>query len=321
MIDKTSQACGAIPILGFQGTDVTDTCSACIETSCCAQGAACGADATCAELRDCFAGCADSACTNACDAKSPNNKLSGDFSTCRRSTCGAECAEFSCIGGVTWGPPSVATVDVTLRSLDFQTGTPWVGISVKMCAKSDPECAAPLDQKTTDAKGQATFSIPTEPGGYGAFLEFTGDKVAPSLGMYGHTDQEFFFGQKNVDVPIFSQSTFNLFLSAGGVKADPERGTVSFGMEDCNGNRIAGLTPSASTADAQSTTLYVKGSLPTKNATATDVSGLVGVVNLPPGPVELTGTIAKTGQVFGKIKTQVRKGFITMMDINPSPLP
>jgi hypothetical protein len=190
-----------------------------------------------------------------------------------------------------------------------------------MCTKNDPECTSPLAQKTTDAKGQATFSIPTDPGGYGVYFEFTGDKVAPTIGLYGHTDQTFFFGLKELPLAVFSQSTFNLFLAAGGVKADPDRGTASFGMEDCDGTRVAGLTPSASTADANSTTLYLKGSLPTKNATATDTSGLAGIVNLPLGPVELSGKIATTGQEYGKIKTYIRKGFVTALDIYPTPLP
>jgi len=78
---------------GACGLTVGDAnCDACVTNSCCAEGAACAADADCLDLVTCYGACADNACFAACDGAHPAGAATlGVFVNCLDTNCPAEC--------------------------------------------------------------------------------------------------------------------------------------------------------------------------------------------------------------------------------------
>jgi hypothetical protein len=77
----------------------------------------------------------------------------------------------------------------------------------------------------------------------------------------------------------------------GHLAPDPHGSEVPIRPFDCTGMPAAGLTFSASKADAQSTLAYVVNNLPDKTATRTDTSGAGLFENVPTGVTTVTATV------------------------------
>jgi hypothetical protein len=317
----TGMSCGAIPILGNQGTANTDECRTCADSSCCDAGAACGADAECKAMRDCFATCAGVAsCQTACQTAHPAGKKANDaFVSCRNASCGAPCAQFSCVGKVVHPAPAKDTYSFTFTPKDFQTGKPIVGVTIKVCAKDDLTCASPLSTTTSDASGAAMITAKSSADGIDGYVEFSGAGIVPTISFFTFADPAKSFDGGSPSPLLVSTTTFGLLTQVIGVTADPARGSLIFSGQDCNNFAVAGLSASFSTLDAQSTLAYISGGLPSKTATMTDSSGAGAALNLPPGPVDVTGTIAASGTAFSQQSVMIREGYLTSINLAPTP--
>ncbi|MFO0616886.1 MAG: hypothetical protein U0414_30100 [Polyangiaceae bacterium] len=97
-------ACGAIAI-------APDTCDACVRRSCCAEVAACAADADCKLLHDCLATCppGDEACRAECRAATSGavGAAAADLESCEAALCAPEC-KLEC-GGYVFPTSACAT--------------------------------------------------------------------------------------------------------------------------------------------------------------------------------------------------------------------
>ncbi|MCC6649329.1 MAG: hypothetical protein IT374_27630, partial [Polyangiaceae bacterium] len=284
----TSAMCGSIPILGQQGPSTTDECSACVETSCCAEGTACGAVADCAPYRSCIGPCATQACADACASMYPAGPTpSGAFTSCRNTKCAKPCQDFSCLGSVGPATPTSAVTSLVVAPTDFQTGKPLVGAVIKQCKRADTTCATPVDTQTTDANGSATFAaVPDGAAGYEDYFEITHASYLPTLVF--DIASSAFEGTK-FDPQVISTQTWTLLTGVVSVTPDSTRGHVAFLAATCKGARAVGVSVSADAADAMTTRVYIAGALPSKSATETDASGAGAFVNLPVGPVTLSG--------------------------------
>jgi hypothetical protein len=300
---------------------VTDECKSCMDTSCCDAGAACGADAECKAMRDCFAGCgADTDCQLKCQSDHPAGaKLNGAFSGCRNTNCGTVCANFACVGKVEHPAPTKDTYTFKVTPKDFQSGMLLPGVKINFCAREDTTCATPLATATSDASGAATLTAKSSADGIDGFLEFTGGGVAPTMLFASKTNPVSIYDNGTLIPLLLSTTTLGLLTSVIGVTVDPERGSLIFTGEDCTGRTTAGISVAASTIDDKSTLAYISGSLPSKTATATDPSGAGTFLNLPPGPVDVTGTLTASGTVFSKQSVVIRQGYLTSTDVGPTP--
>lgn len=101
------------------------------------------------------------------------------------------------------------------------------------------------------------------------------------------------------------------------VTSDPARGSLAFLALTCTGARAVGVSAAAPTADASTTLTYIAGSLPSKTATETDASGVGAFVNLPVGPVALSGSYS--GKAIGSTSVFIRAGFVTSTNLIPTP--
>ncbi|MCC6408903.1 MAG: hypothetical protein IT453_17205 [Planctomycetes bacterium] len=67
------------------------------------------------------------------------------------------------------------------------------------------------------------------------------------------------------------------------------------------------------------TRVYIAGSLPSKTATETDASGAGAFVNLPVGPVTLSGALVSSGAKIGSHAAFTRAGYVTLANVIPTP--
>ncbi len=319
----TSLACGAIPILGPQTPNVDETCSTCVDDSCCTEAKACGDDLECLAFRTCLEGCAGAVeCADQCYVDHADGEdLSVAFSTCRNTNCGTACASLACVGNVTWDEPSADSYELTLIAYELQSGSYIEGLAVRACATDDATCATPLEEAVTDAQGAVTLTVPSAVEGLGAYFEITGATVTPTLAYLNFTDNVTSFEQGTFYTPVMSTGTTSLLTGVMQVTLDPDRGHVLFQARDCGNYSLPGVSVAVDVADAESTTAYINGSMPSTTATVTDPSGRGAVVNLPPGAASVTGSIEPAGTAYSAFDVLVRAGFMTTVNVVPTPEP
>jgi len=67
---------------------------------------------------------------------------------------------------------------MTLSS--FTAQGPLPGVTIKECNHDDHDCGSPVQTLTTADDGSATVNVPSGPGGFGAYLDFSDPSIAPT---------------------------------------------------------------------------------------------------------------------------------------------
>ncbi|MFI5296764.1 MAG: hypothetical protein ACHREM_01590 [Polyangiales bacterium] len=319
----TSATCGSIPVLGAFGELGNAACTACVNTSCCTQGATCAGNASCSYYRDCVAACANNAtCIAGCAASVTDFTDTNAFSSCRNQQCNAQCTDTSCLGSVVWSTPaSGATYTLTWKLLDFSTGKPVSGLTVKLCPRTDPTCATPTTSATSDASGSVIFTTNAAKDGWDSYVDITGAGYTSTIEYQWAPNIAAAYAKGTFSVSVFSTSTFSSLLAVTGVTLDSTRGSVLFAGLDCAGYNLGGLVVSESLADTSSTIAYVSGAggLPSKTATATDYHGSGAILNVQAGASTLTVTSGTSATAYGTFAVPVRAGYLTGVELAPTP--
>ena len=319
----TSAACGAIPILGSLGVKGSAACTACVNTHCCAEATACGSDAKCSTYRACVAACADSTCTAACTSAAGDLTKTNAVASCRAQQCDPDCNDVSCLGSVSWpAPASGAKYTVTWTFVDFDSGSPLVGLTVKVCPRTDPTCATPSATTTSDAKGTATLTANATADGWDSYVDISGTDIVPTLAYQWFNAPSVVYGTGKTSAVIFSKATFSGLVGVAGATLDPTRGGIVFQALECNNYGLATLQVTCDLADAKTATSYVVGTgsaLPSTTATSTDFHGEAALLNVQPGNAKLTATFGAAKKPYGKYDVPVRAGYVTSLQIVPSP--
>ena len=232
--------------------------------------------------------------------------------------CGVECANYACLGKVTW-PERNASKQLTIRIDDFVDRKPIAGATVKVCDVADAACANPRATTTTAMDGTAMIQLTQIKGGLDGYVEISGPMLATTLSFVRDPEPNKIFAISPLPIFGFRQSSINLIAASGGLTFDPNRGSVVFTAWQCVTTPAPGLKVSADKADGMSTTFYLAGGVPSTKADRTDRNGTGGVINIPPGPVAITTTLAATGAAHGKFTGVVRAGALTAVDIFPTP--
>lgn len=310
--------CGNIPVLGSQGLYTGAACLSCIATSCCTEGMACGSDSNCASLRSCQAACTTDVCASNCNVTYATGRSKSDtFNTCRQTKCNPSCNDLSCAGSVTWKTPPQSSYSMRFVLLNFSTRQVIANATVKVCPAGDATCASPLRMGTTDATGSVMLTVPVTASGLDGFLEVTEASLVPTMYFMSRTNNQRVWDSGALSVYGVPKTLFNTLIGAVGVTADAARGHLGFLTEDCGGNLVAGVSVTASTSDAQSTTAYSIGGVPSKTATATDASSFGFIANLPVGAAVIT---SKSGMTrLGTQNVLFRAGTLTTINTAPTP--
>lgn len=181
----------------------------------------------------------------------------------------------------------------------------------------DGACTQPRWTGTSDATGYITAELPVETAGFDGFLEFSGTRIPPTqffvwppLGNPGDT----------TGLRLLTSEGLDQFAVAVGVTLHPERGHLTVEAYDCKDALAAGLSLVASTADENSTLVYLVAGVPSTAEPHTDSAGMSGMFNLPAGPVTIR-LVRWVDQVeVAKVEAQIRPGGLTSVLLPPSPL-
>lgn len=229
--------------------------------------------------------------------------------------------DWSCVGKVTWPAPPVPTAEVNLSFSKLVGNGKLDGLSVKVCDKADPSCAAPLTMGMTDAMGAIKLTVNTGANGFDGYLDVSGDAILPSL-IYYLPPIIADIPPSDLDIPLVTKDSIGLITGlAGGITLDAARGQLLGIAYDCAKANAIGVQLAVSSADAMSTQAYLEGSALSTMATQTDKSGGSVVFNVPAGPTDVTVKIAGAGTLTAKSTMNVRAGAFTYATLPPTPLP
>lgn len=251
-------------------------------------------------------------CTVDADCASRGGDFAGTI--CVASVCQAKPVpvdpKWGCVGKVP--APVAGTMDtIKLQLVDVITGMAPKKVTVKLCNKYDPACAAPLGTPVPDAMGFISTTLPAE---VEAYLEVTSadGTYMPALAFLDHVAAD-----KNPDIELVAPDVAQGIATAAGVTLDLTKGVILARTADCTHARTAGVSDTIFPTDAE-TRFYLINNAATPSATQTDSAGNSGFVNVDPGNVTITGTEGPTGPEFGKATTLVRAGYITYQMLRPT---
>lgn len=224
-------------------------------------------------------------------------------------------SRWGCLGRACWATPLGSSTDQWFVVKDL-AGAVLEGVTVKVCGRADPLCTSPVETATTTEYG-TLMRLPLAAGfGFDGFLRLD----APDL------DTTMYFPRPPITrwvdrarvVTAVDRARSLQFFEAAGVSPDPARGHVVLLTLGCALRVVAGVRVRADPQDAATTTVYTTGVLPS-SSDESNASGLVVILNLPPGEVTLTATLAADGSWIGRTTVVVVAGAISSTQVPPSP--
>ncbi len=205
---------------------------------------------------------------------------------------------------------------------------PVTGLTASLCNKKDVNCAKPIQTAIQDTHGELAFDVPTGGTlgtGFDGYLkvatpqaactnEMAFGDLAPMLCSLAPTCQPdapdagcdiptfapallFFNPPIQADVatpiplPLIPTAAVPTLTEAAGGNFDPTTGNVFITTLDCDGRPAAGVRLTPMQHQDQITVLYVDSGVISNTATATDASGIGGLLNSPPGFLEVSGSV------------------------------
>lgn len=233
------------------------------------------------------------------------------------SSSSAPPPQWGCVGRTCWATPATQTIDQLFVVKDFISGDVLTGMTVKGCPRTDETCANALVSGTSDAQGRVTLTLPMTPGlGFDGFLEVTGSTIVPT---YYYLYPYLVAGGATYSLPIIAPNTQGIFALALGTQVDPTKGHLGLSFRDCAGNQAPGVQFTSNLSDAGTIRNYIISRFPSATATATDADGVGGFVNVPPGTATITANLTGQTQVMATANAFVRAGYITFVNLLPSP--
>lgn len=229
---------------------------------------------------------------------------------------GASAADWSCLGSPPAAQPSVegtgnVRYSVLMRSL---LGAPLSNVVARVCQAADIACATPLgESRGLSPEGLLTVDVPQ---GFAGFLEIESD---------GHLPTVFQLRQPvlrpTVDTQVLQpipSAAVVMLTSLLNVELVPELGIVSVAVVDCQGVRAPGAT---FTNNLGGRSFYFADGVPDVMASATDISGLGGFVNVPIRLAEFSAELATDRRLIGTRRVLPRAGWLSVVQVRPPALP
>ncbi len=255
---------------------------------------------------------AEAQCSTDADCEGRGADFAGTI--CLDQTCQTKPApvdpKWGCVGKVE--PPKAGGMDtIKLQMLDLISNKPAKGLSIKLCNKYDPMCAAPIGMPVPDEMGWVSSTVPSDVETYLEVISVD-DSYMPALVFMDHVA-----AHKNTDIQLVPPDIAKGLGTTAGVTIDPATGIVLVRTADCTDERSAGVSTTIFPSDKE-TRFYVINSSVSPNATKTDSAGNAGFVNVAPGNPEIAGTLGPDGMGIGKVTTLIRAGFMTFQVLRPT---
>lgn len=226
-----------------------------------------------------------------------------------------------CLGRVPPVVPGGTMVAITAVAVNASTMTPMVGVTVKACARADLTCATPHSMGTTDAMGRAMLTGPVGAQGFDGYLELSGGTGAnETVPTRMFPNPALAAGAQTVNVRLVARETFLLLGAVLMAQLNATNGMITAGAGNCNRAPAAGVTFSATPMPAGARQFYTNaGGIPSAMEMQTTEAGSGGWVNVPPGDYTITSTRVSPMARVGSAAISVRGGYITSVNVGPSP--
>jgi hypothetical protein len=197
-------------------------------------------------------------------------------------------ADLSCVG---MEPPSVKVPDPLsiaghTRSIGAGSPTPVAGATVEARLASDDSVLA---SATSASDGAYSLSVPTGGASLTGYIHAAADTYFPS-NLF--TPDPIQGNIASLNIPLFSTTLLPLLATLAGTSLVTGDGLVILEIADCAGDGMAGVQIQVTGGNADTKVVYGAGpqSLPSGSATETDEGGTVFILNMPPGPITISGT-------------------------------
>jgi hypothetical protein len=207
-------------------------------------------------------------------------------------------------------PSSQARVTFSMPIVESSSELPPATLQVRACALLDVTCLSPATQPVGPSEdGLVHVSLPT---GFDGFLEIRSDDTVPALFFMHEPVQRDTLAPP---LPLISGLGVAALAANNGAELDLEDGgLVVVRAFDCSGLPADGVRLSSDTGADVFT--FVEG-LPRVGLDVTDVAGLGGFMNVPPGFVRVSGEHVASGESTGSESIVVRPQWLTFGDLHP----
>lgn len=300
-------------------------CVACLEEaeSTCDALSACAADPVCAATHTCAARCADPSCVAAC-GESPGADIARITAhTTRFRACSAACElgrDWACVDDFAWGGAVERRLSIRLALLRVPASVPHGGASVRACDLLDHACDDPLAETTANEAGLAELDLDAgmDPLGFTGFFEVDGGDLQPTVVIPA---ARLVRDGAYLQPVVTARDMRGTILLATGRSPQPGRAVVLVQVRDCRGDPAPRMRLELTTADADYGAVYFNDNLPDPGLDATQVSGLVGFVDVPVTGEGVAATLvarrADTGEAVSRRQVLLRPDRLTFVFLGP----
>jgi hypothetical protein len=308
---------------------VDDECIACAEANCAAADEACRADPDCEAYTRCIGQAPNPMGQAACrerfkdwvvaeGSRVRERDIVGPYGQCVfRDQCSAQCdgnADLACLSDFAWTTTSESTVPMRLLLTDaVEMSRALAGVRVRVCLLSDFNCTMPQADTVTDTRGIVDLALPTRfERAFTGFMELTGQGIYPTLLKFSWNVGS---GSTQV-ISIVNEQLFKFSIS-GSVVPDPARGMLQLRMLGCGGVGVRGVKFSAERGDMMTKYWYFQDGAPSFAATATNLIGSGGIIDVAEGNTRVTATREADDVKVAETNAPVRAGFMTIVVFAP----
>jgi len=222
--------------------------------------------------------------------------------------------DLSCVGmeppvGVV---PDPLTIAGHTRSIGASGSSPVAGAAVAVRTVSDDSV---LDSNTSAADGAFNLSVATAGASVIGYLHAAADTFFPSNLFPPDPIQS---SIASLTIPLFSTSLLPLLATFAGTRLIAGDGVAILQIDDCAGESMAGVQIQVTNGNADTKVVYGAGdnSLPSPSATETDEGGTVFILNMPPGPITISGTYG-AGAHMHSVDAKSFADEVTLTEIHP----
>jgi hypothetical protein len=231
-----------------------------------------------------------------------------------------------------------ATVHVrTCNLISTNCGEVVSGLTATLCAKLDVQCMNPIESNIINDGGEFVFEVPTGGAigeGFAGYLKIA-SSLAPCFdeASFGEASRAlcavspgcdpaapdeacnvpiympsllFFNPPIRADstsarvLPLLPTSAASPLIEAAGARLDLSTGSAFVAAVDCDGRPASGVQ--LMTDQAVTAVMYLEGGVISTSATETDESGLVGLVGMQAGFVDVYGSVTDPNDSHARVR-------------------
>jgi hypothetical protein len=217
------------------------------------------------------------------------------------------------------------TVKMTIQVKDFETGSIFHGVDVKVCARADVSCDNPRAHGSIGPSGTVVLEFPNPVDfkglGLDGYVQLESPDFLPWLFYWGFplSEPELVLVDSalwNLSIRVLTLDEANALGTSLGSSYDPGKSLLIATVHDCESRLAPGMKVTTNPAGPDAGEFY--GLSPA--LTATDSYGFATLAGLPTGSVDVIATPLALGKPSSRQTVNVRPGWVTAPIMLPTPL-